>query len=101
MDIEPVVGGHYRLLIEADDFVATNEGRFLIVDVGRHLRYTWEWNNDGQVSVIDVKFQDIPEGARIEVHHTGLADAQSVSNHEIGWDSYIRGLSAHLEYQLA
>ncbi len=50
MEIHPVVAGHYRLIIETPEFVSRNAGRFLEVEPGQHIRYTWERNGDGETS---------------------------------------------------
>ncbi len=97
MDIDPVVGGHYRLIMESPEFVSRNEGRFLIVEPERHIRYTWEWNGDGEVSEIDVSFSEAPEGTRVSIIHSGFQTAESRENHSKGWDSYVRGFIAFLE----
>lgn len=31
------------------EFTARNEGKFLVVEEGEHIRYTWERNGDGEV----------------------------------------------------
>ena len=98
MEIEPVVGGHYRLIMETPDGVSRNEGRFLAVEPGRHVRYTWEWNGDGEVTEIDVTFAPAPEGAAITIRHTGFQSEQSRDMHAAGWDSYITGFIAHVEH---
>lgn len=97
MDIDPVVGGHYRLIMENPDFTGRNEGVFLAVEPGRHVRYTWEWNNDGKVTEIDVTFSAVEAGTRIEIRHTGFDNEESAEMHSSGWDSYISGFTALLE----
>ena len=97
MDIDPVVGGHYRLLMETDEYVGSNEGRFIEVIPDSALRYTWEWNSDGNVSEIKVEFTDEEDGGtRVDLTHSGLADAQAVASHASGWDSYIEGFQRHI-----
>lgn len=96
LQIEPVVGGLYRLIIDSDQGTAVAEGRFQRVLQNRNLRYTWEWNGDGEVSVIDVTFSEIPTGTRIDIHHSEFDCAQSAERHAAGWDSYIEGLSGFL-----
>ena len=96
MDINPVVGGHYRLTAEVDDYVGHNEGKFLDVDDGKHLRYTWEWNGDGSISEIDVRFCAAETGTRIDLKHSNFHDQESADNHSSGWDNYIKGLTSFL-----
>ena len=92
MDIDPRVGGHYRLIMESEAFTARTEGIFLAFDDGKHLRYTWEWNRDGEVTEIDVTFLPIDAGTRIEIRHSGFTKEEIAGAHDAGWDSYIEGL---------
>ena len=96
MDISPVVGGHYRLTVEMPGYVGKNEGEFLIVEAEQHIRYTWEWNGDGDVSEIDVTFSATPGGTRIDLLHTGFSNQESADTHDSGWDSYIAGFTEFL-----
>lgn len=97
MDVLPEVGGHYRLLMETPTFVVKNEGEFLLVEPESRVTYTWEWNQDGEVTTIDVRFNSVQSGTRIELLHTGFTKEDSVNNHDSGWDNYIAGLVNHLE----
>ena len=97
MDIDPVIGGHYRLIMESAEFTGRNEGMFLIVEPGHRVRYTWEWNGDGEVSEIDVSFFPAGNGTRVSLVHSGFRKRQSVESHDQGWDSYIAGLAEFLQ----
>jgi uncharacterized protein YndB with AHSA1/START domain len=96
MDILPEVGGHYRLFMATLDFQSKNEGEFLRVEPNARVTYTWEWNGDGEVSTIDVVFTRTDGGTHIALTHEGLQTAESVANHDAGWDSYIEGFKTHL-----
>lgn len=96
MDILPELGGYYRLLMETPEFTSRNEGVFLIFEPGQHIRYTWQWNGDGEVTEIDVRFQQVPDGTRIDISHSGFASPESHAMHDTGWDSYIAGFTALL-----
>lgn len=100
MDIDPVVGGHYRLIMETPEFVSRNEGRFLEVEPGQHIRYTWEWNGDGEISEIDVTFSAAVGGTRVTIIHSGFQKTESLENHRSGWDSYIEGFTDFLSSSL-
>ncbi|MFK7913251.1 MAG: SRPBCC domain-containing protein, partial [Pseudomonadales bacterium] len=99
MDIDPRPGGHYRLLMEMPDFTGRNEGIFSIVEPNQRVRYSWEWNGDGEVTEVEVRF--MASGADTEVHitHSGFSSAASRDNHRSGWDSYIEGFCAFLAQQ--
>lgn len=96
MDIDPVVGGHYRLIMKTEDFEGRNEGKFLEVENGTHLRYTWEWNGDGEISEIDVRFSESETGTQVELRHSKFLKQESVDNHSSGWDSYMTGFAEFL-----
>jgi len=96
MEIDPVVGGHYRLIMQTPEFSGRNEGEFLLVEVGKHVRYTWEWNNDGEVTEIDVSFSGTDKSTRVTILHTGFQKQESLDNHASGWDSYIAGFREFL-----
>lgn len=96
LDIDASEGGHYRLWVESPGIVSVMNGRFETVETNRRLRYSWEWNDDGQTSMVEVRFAEDQGGSQIDLSHTGLADAASVERHRDGWDSYIDGLTRYL-----
>ena len=96
MDIDPVVGGHYRLTAKMPGYVGKNEGKFLAVEPGKHLRYTWEWNGDGDVSEIDVTFTASGDNTTLTLIHSGFSNQEGIDSHDSGWESYIAGLTEFL-----
>lgn len=96
MDVNPVVGGHYRLYMDTPEFSGRNEGVFSHVDPRQHVTYTWEWNGDGEITTIDVRFLETTTGTQIKLKHTGFLSEESRSNHDQGWDAYIEGLKIFL-----
>ena len=96
MDIEPVVGGHYRLIMDTPEFSGKNEGEFSLVEPQQRVVYTWEWNGDGEVTEIDVRFEATAAGTKILIHHTGFMFDESVTNHDHGWDGYMVGFDHFL-----
>lgn len=96
MDVLPEVGGHYRLFMETPDFTMTNEGAFSVVEPEQRLVYTWEWNHDGEVSTIEVRFKPTDLGTRIDLTHSGFTKLESVEQHDSGWDSYVDGVIGFL-----
>jgi len=96
MDINPVVGGHYRLVVATPGFTGRNEGKFLEVEQNSRLRYTWEWNGDGEVTEIDVIFSETDGGTQIDLSHGEFRKQESADQHSSGWDSYMKGFDAFL-----
>ena len=96
MDVHPVVGGHYRLIMDTPAFSSRNDGRFLFVAPEQHLRYTWQWRGDDEITEIDVTFAKHATGTEVAITHSGFQSEESYTNHDNGWDSYIAGFIAHL-----
>ncbi|MEM1229556.1 MAG: SRPBCC domain-containing protein [Pseudomonadota bacterium] len=98
MDIDPRVGGHYRLIIETPEFSSRNDGTFLELKPGVHVRYSWQWQGDDEQTIIDVRFEPLEDGqaTRIVLEHSGFAREESHAQHEQGWDAYFAGLRAFL-----
>jgi len=100
MDIKAEIGGHYRLFMQGPDFSASNEGFFSLVEPNRQLVYSWEWNKDGEVTQIDVRFNrdgdGNGDGTIVDIRHSGFNNSDSQKNHDMGWDSYIEGFTALL-----
>lgn len=96
MDINPVVGGHYRLIMETPEFRMTNEGEFLEIEPNKYLKYSWEWNADGERTIIEVSFTPLEDGTAVRILHSGFNKKESLDNHNQGWDSYIQGFSQFL-----
>jgi len=97
MEVLPEVGGHYRLIMETPDFKGKNEGKFLAVDPGEHVIYRWEWNDDGEITSIEVTFSEINNGTQVGLKQSGFTKEKSVTHHDSGWDSDIEGFTAHLQ----
>lgn len=96
MDIKPEVGGQYELYMEGEEFSGYNKGTFLDVKPQEMVRYTWEWNDDGQVTEIEVHFSASDSGTEVALIHSGFTDETSRNNHDAGWDAYIDGFTKHL-----
>jgi uncharacterized protein YndB with AHSA1/START domain len=94
MDITPQVGGKYILISKLGDKETTMTGVFKEVLPYKKLVYTWEWDKDGNESLVMVSFIEEQNKTRIELEHVGLKDRESLSAHSDGWDSYISGLKA-------
>lgn len=98
MFVEPWVGGAYHLFMDNTD-APSMAGTFLEVSEHQSLRYTWEWFGDGHVSEVAVQFTDDGEGTLILLSHGGFHSVESYQAHDLGWDSYVRGVTNILKRQ--
>ncbi len=99
MDINPQVGGHYRLYMEMEDRCSRAEGLFFSVIPDRHLRYTWEWDRDGEITEVDVTLVPTAKGTALHIHHTGFVNKASRDMHDSNWDEFVEQLSAILDQE--
>jgi uncharacterized protein YndB with AHSA1/START domain len=92
--IDPRVGGHYRITVEAPDGLRhTVSGVYSEVEPPRRLVFTWIWENKPEVeSLVTVELREHPQGTELTLTHERLPDADSRARHEYGW----RGCLDHL-----
>lgn len=96
MFVEPRVGGAYHLFMD-DTGSPSMAGTFLDVVENQSLRYTWEWFGDGHVTEVAVQFQDDGDGTQISLSHGVFHSEDSFKAHDLGWDSYVEGLTEILK----
>ena len=96
MAVTPKVGGNYTLVCLLGESKWTMFGEFLEVVPCEKLKYTWEWNGDGEISVVTVNFSQEQNQTKIDILHTDLPNEDSQARHSAGWDSYIEGFKKHL-----
>ena len=96
IDVEPRKGGQFKLIVDGER-QSIMLGKFLEFVQPSKLVYTWEWNNDGDVSQVTVVFSAVDEGTEIVIDHTGFAKESSRAIHDSGWDSYVAGINQLLE----
>lgn len=92
VQVEPHVGGAFRLHADDGETAAVMNGQFQVFESPHHLRYTWHWGGPDEPSVVDVRFTAVDDQTVVDLCHSGLASETAVSNHEDGWNNYIRGL---------
>lgn len=94
MEIEPRVGGAYRLLMPGD---AVMEGVFSEFSENERVAYSWHWVGSDETTKVNVTFQNHADGTEVQVTHSGFESTTSFDNHASGWDSYINGFTAHIK----
>ena len=90
MDIEPWVGGAYRLVMPGEVMM---NGVFSEVVPNTALTYSWQWHGSEELTQVNVQFNDTEGGTDVHIVHSGFASQDSYDNHASGWDSYIAGFT--------
>lgn len=96
IEVEPHTDGLFKLTA-AGERSSHMLGKFLEFERPSKLVYTWEWNNDGEVSQVAVEFNPLDDGTEVIINHTGFDKASSRETHDNGWDSYVAGITKLLE----
>jgi uncharacterized protein YndB with AHSA1/START domain len=90
------VGGHYRLFVEMENFTGVMDAEYQEIEPGRKLVYTWEWNNDGEETVVTVYFIPRGDGCLVKLTHGTFEKQDSFDRHAFGWGNYFDGLEKQL-----
>lgn len=87
-------GGEWRAELRSEAGESLHQsGRFLRIEAGRRLAFTFKWDGDnhedgpGVETQVCVEFSETPEGARMDFTQTSMASEESVRNHAHGWNS--------------
>ena len=99
MRVVPKVGGAYQLFMQDTGKTPSCQGKFSEVFANSRIRYSWQWENDEEVTDITVSFSPNPQGTQVTILHQGFVSSASHDNHAKGWDNYILGFTDFLNSQ--
>jgi uncharacterized protein YndB with AHSA1/START domain len=91
------LGGHYRLFVEMEGMTFVMRAEYKEVVPNRKLVYSWEWNDDGEETLVEVDFIPQGDGCLVKLTHGELKKQESFDNHTFGWGNYFDGLAKRLE----
>lgn len=96
IEVVPKTGGYLKLIVETPQGISQMFGVFQSIHFPDQLLYSWEWNNDGEVTQVAVKFIEENDITRVEITHSGFQHEESRETHDAGWDAYIAGVEQML-----
>ena len=74
IEVEPKVNGFLKLIVESPQGTSVMQGKFRTVSYPTQLIYSWEWNNDGEITQITVDFNELTDGTEIVIVHSGFPE---------------------------
>jgi uncharacterized protein YndB with AHSA1/START domain len=91
------LGGHYRLFVEMEGMTFAMQAEYKEIIPNRKLVYSWEWNDDGEETLVVVDFIPQADGCLVKLTHGEFKKQESFDNHSFGWGNYFDGLEKQLE----
>jgi len=93
-ELDPRVGGAFRIATVGDESSMVHTGTYQEVDRPRRLVFTWSSPaTQHRDSIVTVTFQPTSTGSTVvEIHQVGLPDDEAQSSHRAGWSDVLREL---------
>ena len=93
-ETEPAVGGAYRMFWSGPD--VTLRGRYLAVEPGERLAFTWSWDHDDvPPREVAVAFAASAGGTQVTVDHEAATDQEGIEYVD-GWEHFLGRLDEAL-----
>ena len=90
IEIDPRVGGHYRIDIDDEGLALSVTGRYLVLDRPNGLAFTWHcttWEPSAPESVVRVQLERHDEGRTLMTIRHGRLPADLRDNYRADWDA--------------
>ena len=97
VELDPVIGGHYRFDIE-DDGAVVITGRYLQLEPGRLISFTWScdrWADPSVESIVTISLAPNGDDCDLTLTHT-LLPTEQIAGHTKGWAAIANQLSDRL-----
>jgi uncharacterized protein YndB with AHSA1/START domain len=102
LEIDPRVGGEFRVVMSSERGSFEHRGRFLEIDRPRRLRFTWASEaTHGLDTTVSITFEPIEGGTRVALVHEGLSDSETAARHQGGWASILTKCAGAVELRPA
>ncbi len=95
---DPVVGGRFRVVMQAPDMDEgwPHEGEYLEIDRATRLRFTWISGYTQEDSEVTLTLKPVNEGTHITLKHIRFPSEESRDNHQGGWTLILEALEKTL-----
>jgi uncharacterized protein YndB with AHSA1/START domain len=99
-EIDPKVGGHYRLNMKNPEKEYIFHGEFLELIDGEKIVFTWNVPGDTPEIAnnrVTVELHEVPGGTEVVLTHEGTPNEQKREDHNRGWTACLELLAQTLE----
>ena len=97
-ETDPRVGGRYRVRFRMlDGSEHESSGEYLEVVRPERLAMSWRWEGgeDPGESLVEMELRAVAEGTELTFTHSRLANEETSSSHEEGWNGALDKLQRH------
>ncbi len=96
VEVNPVVGGAFSLVMLAGEVAIPIGGTYRELDRPKALAFSWLSSRTRADSLVRLTFTAVPGGTEMTLRHTGFPDASSRNDHDGGWVAIVDALAAQL-----
>lgn len=97
VQLEPRVGGRYRIVMHsADRPDLTVTGIYREIVRPSRLVMTWKWEHEEQETLVTLSFTPSGKGTDLTLRHENFALAERRDGHQMGWTGTFDRLEAYL-----
>ncbi|HKB12564.1 MAG TPA: SRPBCC domain-containing protein [Vicinamibacterales bacterium] len=91
IEIDAREGGQFRVVMASDRGEYDHRGQYLEIARPERLRFTWtSAATHGLATDVTVIFEEIDDGTRVTLVHTGLPDQTAATEYAKGWQSILQ-----------
>lgn len=96
VELDPRVGGHFRILMQGPDCDHEHSGEYLVLDRPHRLVFTWtSAATRGRSTKVSVQLEPHGPGeTELTLVHEGLPDEPAGEQHRSGWGDILGKLAA-------
>ncbi len=97
VQMEPKVGGAYRVVMHTPNGDLTVGGVYKEITRPSRIVMSWKWEFEPQDTLITLTFKPEGKGTKIHMRHEGFANAERRDSHQMGWSGTLDKLEAFLK----
>jgi len=93
-EVDPVVGGRFRIVMRAGDRDIPHEGEYRVIERPTRLVFTWTSEPAGKDTLVSIVFTPLTDGeTRVSLTHDRFASESSRDSHRRGWGEILDALA--------
>jgi uncharacterized protein YndB with AHSA1/START domain len=93
-EVDPVVGGRFRIVMRAGDRDLPHEGEYRVIERPTRLVFTWTSEPAGKDTLVSIVFTRLADAeTRVSLTHERFTSESARDNHRQGWGGILDALA--------